>query len=332
MAERAAPDGLVLRPYRAGEDLGPLVEVMNAENEIDRVAERETVESVGGFFAHPSDQFDATRDVMIAELNGRVAGVAGHDWVDTRNAPEREFRFWGAVHPDVRRRGIGSALLGDQERRARERASVIGGDRVGIFSPFAGHGRPGAELLERHGYTAVRWFLDMVRPHLDAIEEVPLPPGFEVRPVTREQYPLLWRANREAFRDHWGGADESEAAMRRFFEKPDADPTLWIIAWEGDEIVAGVLNTIHPHENSALGVERGWLDSVFTRRPWRRHGLARALMSQSLLLLRERGMTSAALGVDAENPSGALGLYERAGFAVEDRFVAYRKPMDARTS
>ncbi len=326
---RVAPEGLVLRPYRDGEDLVPLVDVMNAEHEVDRNPERETVDGLGGFFAHPSDHFDPARDVTIAELGGRVVGLAGQDWVDTRNAPERAFRLWGFVHPDDRRRGIGSALLADQEVRARARAAEIADERRGILAPFAGHGRPGADLVERHGYTPARWFLDMVRPHLDDIEDIPIPAGFEIRPVTREQYPELWRANREAFRDHWGGSDESEAAMTRFLEQPDADPTMWLIAWEGDEIVAGVLNAIHPHENVALGVQRGVLDSVFTRRAWRRRGLARALIAQSLLLLRARGMTSAALGVDAENPSGAMGLYENAGFAVDDRFVAYRKPMDA---
>jgi ribosomal protein S18 acetylase RimI-like enzyme len=38
-------------------------------------------------------------------------------------------------------------------------------------------------------------------------------------------------------------------------------------------------------------------------------------------------MTSAALGVDADNPSGALGLYEEAGFEIDDRFNSCRKPM-----
>jgi ribosomal protein S18 acetylase RimI-like enzyme len=64
---------------------------------------------------------------------------------------------------------------------------------------------------------------------------------------------------------------------------------------------------------------------VFTRRPWRRRGLATALIARSLVVLRERGMTSAALGVDAANASGALGLYEGLGFAVDTRASAWRK-------
>jgi ribosomal protein S18 acetylase RimI-like enzyme len=79
---------------------------------------------------------------------------------------------------------------------------------------------------------------------------------------------------------------------------------------------------------SELGISRGWLDGVFTRRAWRRRGLARALIVRSLHLLQERGLETAALGVDADNPSGAFGLYESAGFHPTERFVSFRKPME----
>ncbi len=115
--------------------------------------------------------------------------------------------------------------------------------------------------------------------------------------------------------------------MHRFLDSPDTDPSLWLIAWDGEEIAGGVNNSIRPEQNDALGIRRGWLDSVFTRWAWRRRGLARALIARSLVALRDRGMTSAALGVDADNPSGALGLYEEAGFEIDDRFTAWRKPM-----
>jgi ribosomal protein S18 acetylase RimI-like enzyme len=89
-----------------------------------------------------------------------------------------------------------------------------------------------------------------------------------------------------------------------------------------------VLNTIFAAENAELGLRRGWLESVFTRRPWRGRGLARALIARSIHLLAERGMDTAALGVDADNPSGALGLYESIGFVVADRGAAWQKPME----
>ena len=46
------------------------------------------------------------------------------------------------------------------------------------------------------------------------------------------------------------------------------------------------------------------------------------------MVLRTAGMSEAMLGVDADNPSGALHLYEKAGFVVHHRGVAYHKPLD----
>jgi GNAT superfamily N-acetyltransferase len=66
---------------------------------------------------------------------------------------------------------------------------------------------------------------------------------------------------------------------------------------------------------------------VSVRRPWRGRGLAKALIARSLAVLRERGMAVAVLGVDAANPTGALQLYERFGFAPHRRWTTVRKPL-----
>jgi len=324
----AAPAGLRIRGFDVDRDIPDVVRVINAENEADDVDERDNEEEWRAFTAHASEQLDPSRDLAVGEVDGRIVAVAGQDWVDTRDGAFREYRLWGAVEPRFRRRGIGSAVLRDNERRAASLAASHDTERTRTFGAWAADGRPGSRLLASNGYEVVRWFFDMVRPDLDDLPEPPpMPEGLELRPVTPELHEAVWRANREAFRDHWGGADESEAAMRRFFETPGRDPSLWLVAFDGDEVAAGVFNGIYPEQDAALGIRRGWLDSVFTRRPWRRRGLARALILRSLILLKEHDMTSAALGVDADNPSGALGLYESAGFSVHDRFAAWRKPM-----
>jgi ribosomal protein S18 acetylase RimI-like enzyme len=167
----------------------------------------------------------------------------------------------------------------------------------------------------------------MVRPTLDDVVEAALPEGLDIRPIDRSLARAVWDADIEAFADHWGGFDHSEANLQRWLSSPATDLSLWVIAFDGGEIAGGVINSIDADQNAALGVRRGWLNSVFTRRAWRRRGLATALVARSLARLRERGMTSAALGVDADNPSGALGLYERLGFAVDQRAIAWRKEL-----
>ena len=332
-ATRAAATlpGLALRPYAGEADIPDLVRIQNAEWEADGLSYRETVEERAAWYRHASEQFDPARDVTVAEIDGRVVGYANRDWVDTRD-DKREFRSGGAVDPTVRRRGIGGTLLRESERLSIAMAAALRTDRPVVHGTWADERNLGANALaRREGYEPVRWFFDMERTGLDG--ELPpapdLPDGIEVRRVTEAHLRVIWRADNEAFRDHWGGGDESEEALKRYLDSPDFDPSLWVVAWDGDEVAAAVINTIYPAENAALGHKRGWLDSVFTRRPWRKRGLASALIARSLHVLAERGMSAAALDVDADNPSGALRLYERFGFAVTERATAYRKPLDA---
>ncbi len=319
---------LRIRPYAGPDDVPEIVRVVNAANRADAVDERWTVAGLESWVEHPTATFDARRDAVVGELDGRLVAAGGLEWVDTRDGQFREYRFWGAVEPEVRGRGIGSALLAHHEAYARKLAAEQRPDRATVLGTFVPVGRSAEVFMRAAGFEPARWFFEMVRPTLDDVTRSSLPEGLELRAVTPDQHLAIWRANREAFRDHWGGADESPEAMQRLLADPDTDPSLWLIAWDGDEVAGGIWNGIFPEENAELGIRRGWLDSVFTRRPWRGRGLARALIGRSLDLLRERGMTSAALGVDADNPTGALGLYEAAGFAVHDRSVAVRKPME----
>lgn len=326
MAVTVIETGLELRPYAGEADLVELVRLENAEAAADSLNRRTNVEELAAWFAHPNASFDPARDVTIAELDGRVVGAAQREVVDTTDG-HREYRLDGVVDPAFRRRGIGRALLDENERRARELAALEGAPSP-IFGSWSFESQAADNaLLESAGFERARWFFDMVRPTLDAVPNIPLPDGLEIRPIERSLARQVWDADIEAFADHWGGFDHSEEHLQRWLDNPTTDLSIWVVAFDGDEIAGGVINSIDPDQNQALGVQRGWLSSVFTRRAWRRRGVARALIASSLDLLRSRGMTSAALGVDADNPSGALGLYEGLGFEVDRRSFAWRKPI-----
>jgi ribosomal protein S18 acetylase RimI-like enzyme len=101
------------------------------------------------------------------------------------------------------------------------------------------------------------------------------------------------------------------------------------VAWDGDQIAGQIRGYINTDENERFGLKRGWVENISVRRPWRRRGLARALISATIEGLRERGMTEAALGVDTQNVTGALHLYESVGFRPVSKSTTYRKAMPA---
>ena len=172
-----------------------------------------------------------------------------------------------------------------------------------------------------------RRFATLVRPDLEAVADAPLPDGLETRPVPRDERLLrrIWEAEVEAFRDHFGAREPTEADYAAFLDEPGQDLALWFIAFDGEEVAGGVRCNI---KVTPEGIREGWLDPVFTRRAWRRTGVARALIARSLVGLREHGADRAALGVDLQNPHQALRLYESSGFRVVNSSTDWRKPLD----
>jgi mycothiol synthase len=323
------PAGVSLRPFAGDGDLEAFVEIFRAANIADGIEERIALADVRNWVGFPSRSFDASRDLVVAEAGGRPVAYGWTSWADTSDGV-REYGTRGHVDPDWRRRGVGTALLRHNEAHLRELAAEHEIDTPRVYGAYASERKPGAmALMDVNGYRPVRWFFDMLRPLLDDIELPPLPDGLELRPVSgREQMRQLFDADVEAFRDHWGGFDATDESFEQWLADPDYDPTVFVVAWDGEQIAGAVVNVILTQENQELGFKRGLLDSVFVRRPWRGRGLASALVGRSLQLLRGRGMDSATLGVDADNPNGALRLYEKAGFAVDVRSTGFRKPME----
>lgn len=327
--DASAVRGLTLRNWAGEADVAEMARIRNADWAADALKFRETAEELAVRLRHPTEHFDPAHNVIVAEVDGRMVGHADAEWIDTTDGL-REYRHGGNVDPEWRRRGIGRALLREAQRRMRELAATHETDRDRMLGLFTEDRQIGAAALARsEGYAPVRWFFEMERPLGAELPNLPaLPAGIEVRAGTREEARTVWLADSEAFQDHWGGHDTSEGAFERWIEGPESDPSLWLVAWDGEQVAGAVINALYPGD-AELGLSRGWLDSVFTRRAWRRRGLAGALIARSLHLLAERGLHTAALGVDADNPTGALRLYESLGFRVTERGTAWRRPLEA---
>jgi mycothiol synthase len=318
-----------LRPFDPATDFPAVAELIGTVNE---QAGAQWFPSVAELTVEWSRArtFDPLRDVVIVEDAGRMVGAARVSWRERDGAVVHRVDVW--VQPDRQRRGIGRRLLAWGEGRARASAADGSGgpsDLPHAFGSMTDQANvAGMTFAAQAGYGPVRYHYEMRRDLADPVPDVPLPDGLELRPVVRADYRAVWLADEEAFRDHWDATVVDEDDFNRFFAHPDIDPSIWQVAWDGDQVAGLVINGIFREENARLGIEVGWLDSVATRRPWRRRGLAGALIARSLAVLKERGMTVAALGVDTANPSGALGLYERFGFKPVRTWVFLRKPFE----
>ncbi|MFO7531378.1 MAG: GNAT family N-acetyltransferase [Candidatus Limnocylindrales bacterium] len=319
LPETPSVPGLSFRTYQGEEDIPAIAELLRASYAASGDTTGVSEDELHNETRH-SPHADPREDMILGFIGGRLVARSWIDWADTPDDSARYYQSWGDIHPDYRRRGIGTAMWQRNIERLRQIAGgqTFAGERL-LTVPWLREGDVGAAVLaERFGYRRVRIYHHMTRPTLDDIEVPPLPDGLEVRPVDEALLPAVWAAMTEAFRDHFGAFDAGPESYRIWAESPMLDPALLVIAFDGDEIAAGVHGEIDPDENAAQGYRRGWTDPIYTRRRWRRRGLASALIGRALVLLRERGMTSAQLDVDTENANRALSLYERHGF-VSDR-------------
>lgn len=239
---------------------------------------------------------DPDLDAWIAEgayadLGRRAEGT--RLWIDLRGHPSAE-------------------LLDAVEARAAEVAASGALLRAAVASSDEEMRR----FFEAAGYRYVRSSFTM-RIELEGPPEAPQwPEGTDARNGWADDAEAVYAAHMDAFADHWDHHPFPFDSWRRWIlEGPGADPSLWLLAFAGDELAGFSLAAPHPSADP----HAGWISLLGVRRPWRGHGLGLALLRGSFADLFRRGRTVIELGVDAENTTGAVRLYERAGMGVNRR-------------
>lgn len=307
----------------ADADWGAITDVVNAARRADGADEIYTPE----MFASEYPGVDMARDGVVAEAGGELIGCCIGQLRDRDGVLVADLT--GAVHPTRRRQGIGTALHHRATEAAVARMAADPRPMPHELRSYALDSETGlVAMLEAEGYVPIRFGFEMRAFLTGALPDFPLPPGLEIRPVVEADHRAIFDGEEEAFQDHWGHRPPTEQDFVDLFHGPDMTPELWRVAWDGDQVAGVVVNTIHPSEVEELGINRGWLDRVSVRRPWRGRGLAKALCAVSMRELRARGMDEAWLGVDGLNPSGAVHLYEALGFHVAKRWRAFGRPVD----
>jgi mycothiol synthase len=269
---------------------------------------------------------DIAADTQIAQTaDGTIIGCV-ELW---NNTPYVGCWIWACVHPAFCDQGVGTALMDWAEQRARvalDRAPV--GTRIVLEASTISSRQPSIDLLSDRGYSAVRRRLSMARELAGELPAPVWPAGITVRTMRLDEELALYRAKNEAFRDHWGHVEAPEqegfaAWQHRRINDSSYDPSLWFVALEGNQIAGFSLCQLRISEDPAMG----WVNSLGVRRPWRRLGVARALLHHSFGELRRRGQARIGLDVDAGSLTGATHLYEQAGMRVTRQTIFFEKEL-----
>ena len=304
-------DGYIFRPA-TWDDLEGVTDLLNAWSKHYLGFDEFTAKDQKREWETPKFIIQESTQVAVSP-EGKVVGY--YEIWDLNDPPVR-VNLWGRIHPEHEGKGLGTRLLEWGIRRAKRALDSAPPEaRVSLGMETLSLQADAQVLFENHGFKLVRHFLrmtiDMDTP------PIPLswPHGITVRSMVRGQDERkVVQAFRDSFRDHWGYIetpfeDTYERWVNYIDDNPDFDPDLWFIA-EENGIVAGISLC---WKKSFGDPNLGWVGTLGVLRPWRRRGLALALLRHSFLKLYERGQRRVGLGVDAQSLTGAMKLYEKAG-------------------
>jgi mycothiol synthase len=317
--------GYTWRAYRR-EDVPALYEMLMA---VDRADARHFIMTLQDMETQYDDPWsNAEVDSLLAfTADGQVAAMAR---VFANPEPIQECRahLWGEVHPAHRRNGLEGFIFAWLEARgsAKLRAMPFDYPRL-LRSSVQDDLRDRITLLEQHGFRPERYFYRMRRDLSQPIPEGAPPEGITLQTYSPELSQGMLQAFNESFSEHWGFELVTERDWDMFFlKRADFRPDLTFAALQGNEVVGFSFNVVNRETNERYGVQEGWVSDLGVRLAWRKRGIASALLCASMRAFKAAGLDDAMLGVDTENPTGALRVYERLGFSQVKRLISFEKP------
>ena len=324
--ESTLPDGFMMRNPRM-DDLENVVDMLKSTAMHDEGLAGPTLENVRSEWQKP--QMDISQNAQVVTTPyGRVVGYC-EGWA---SAPERVF-YYARVHPNYRKKGIGTALMQWAEERSRQIAAekCPPDVRVVMQTQYDMDHDPSRQLFLEHGMGIVRYVHSMVIELNHALQEPALPEGIIVRPY-RHPHDLgeFVKAILDSFKDHWGVVippfEEEVAEWGHDIDHdPNFDTGIWFMAFdEQTGNLAGVSTCRIPaweDPNSA------YIGTIGVLRDYRRRGIGTYLLRRTFQACYERNMPVITLTVDADSLTGATQIYERAGMKIKKTEARYEKEL-----
>jgi mycothiol synthase len=256
-------------------------------------------------------RFDLARDSwLIHDADGDLIGYAA-TWDKRPHALVGGDVYVAPGGPDLY-----PWLVERVSARSAEHACESGRTTTHVFSSAPNARR--ADALRAAGYDVVRVFRRMVA---DLAEPPPDPapgPGVTLRPVAPEDLELCWRLQAESFAQHFDHVPEPyDAWYARLVATDTYTPQYWWLA-DVDGVPAGLLIGQRHEEN-------GWVKTLGTLPAARGRGAGTALLLTAFAAFRRDGAPRVGLGVDSDNSTGAMALYERIGMTADRRYDCWER-------
>jgi mycothiol synthase len=310
------------RPFAGEGDLPAIAELQNACDAIDQLDMAVSIDQLRTELGDP--RLDPARDLRLWELDGRLVGF-GQLWpLPMPDEINSRLQVW--VLPEERGNNLEHQIIDWGEARLREVAREH--DQPARLRTHVREDQADwLDLLKSLGFAIDRYSYTMTRSLADPIAAPHIPDGFVIREFAGAQEAEQWvEMFNLSFIDHPGSSLATIDEVHHYLEAPGYQQNLNLLAIAPDGTFAGFCwSTIYAEQNIRSGHQIGEIDLLGTRRGFRKLGLGRALLLEGLRQLKASGMETARLGVLANNPTGALRLYESAGFERLHTWIRYSR-------
>ncbi|GAA1688176.1 GNAT family N-acetyltransferase [Kribbella yunnanensis] len=319
------PEGIVARSITTG-DAPAWADLLAAREAFDQDGENYDASDLLEELEDP--QLDAERATVGLWSGDQMIGYAKIHPARTVVDVDR-VSVEGTVHPEWRRRGLGGALMRWTIHAAGEQHAATFPDSPGEVRASAKNTHEGSiAMLRGLGFEEARYFFDMKAPLDGPLQSFETPDGLQLVHYDPSFDEALRVAHNEAFRDHWGSVPRDPESWKTHVTGSRAfRPKLSYVVLDGDTVAAYALGYEWAADTAVTGIREVYVGQVGTRRAYRGRGLARAALATVLAEGARAGYQRASLGVDADNPTGALGLYESLGFVVHSKWITFRRAL-----
>lgn len=300
------------------------------------LAAAEAVEQTGGEFRDVDELAEELADPAIEPAVDTLAGYRDTELVAYGQllprpsaAGAESVLLEGAVHPRMRRRGVGAHLVRWQiesgTRWLSERYPGLPCElHVQVHEPNQGK----RELYEQHGFTARRWFLEMIRDLTDlpaGADNRVNPAGLTVVPFAPEHEAGTYAVYLTAMAGRVAGTEPDQASWRRQFTgNRKFRPGLSFVALSGaGDVAAYVLMSEYGTDPAARAGRAVYGSGIGTLPRWRGFGVGDALMRRAMAAARAAGYSRMVGMVDRANPTDMQGLVERLGYTPTQTVIRY---------